>query len=221
MMTTKKSSIDIYAEIMEQQKQRLEQAHKRQGEKIIYGDHQSKLLQERIMFYNKMLDQQSVGDSLFVDSSIISPYYPPSSAPLDLLRQIHPQSLELEIHHHGSYLMLKNLIQPVKIAGVIISLMKDEIDTMVMTTHHNDDIERFSMGGFYVIKEPYFTIMSDGSCCVRVDHVTDMVRIPDEDERVLRNPRWNATGVSSTPLMWKEEGNKAMENGRIHDAVTT
>jgi hypothetical protein len=217
---TKNSSTGIYAKLMEQQKQRLEQAHKRQGEFLTLGDQQSKLLQDRLLLYIEMLDHQSIGDSLLVDSSIISPYYAPSSTPLARLKQLHPRDLQLETHHRGFYLMLRNLKHLVKIAGVIISLMEDEFNNMVMTSHHSDDIERFSIGGFYVIKEPYFTIMSDGNYSVRVDHVTDMVRIPDEDGRVLRNPRWNATGASLTPHILKEEGNKAMGNGRIHDAIT-
>lgn len=210
----KKGNTELYAALIERQKERLDNARRRQGEHPTDSKAPSELVQSHLRAFNWMLEKKPARDTFFSDSSAIAPYYPPSITSIDHLEKMQIKNLQLETHHRGFYLMLAASMHPVKIAGVIISLMRDEANAMVMSSHHHEDAEGVSLGGVFIIKEPYFTITSDGDYCVRVDHVTDMIHISAGHERVplILRPD-SATGFLSPPD-WRDEGNLAMGKGK-------
>jgi hypothetical protein len=204
-----------YVYLMEQQKILLEKAHRRQGERPTDGRTQSQLVQDQMRAWNYVKQKKPTGFDFVLDSSIIAPYYAPSTASVRRLKKISPKDLQLETHHRGFYLMLEASLLPVNLAGAVIALMRDEAQTMVMTTHYYEDAKNLSLGGLFIIKEPYFTITSEGHYCVRVDHVTDIIRlVPGKDDSYISRKLLAPPG-------FKEEGNKMMGAGMYADAAVT
>ena len=192
---------------MEGQRERLDKALRRQGERPTDSKETSELIGAHIDASARWIEKKLCGDTFILDSSIIAPYYPPSTAPLDCLRKLCIKDLQLETHHRGYYLMLKTFMCAYKIAGASISLMRDENENMVPASHHFEDTENVKFGCLIVIKEPYFTIASDGNYYLRVDHVTDIVQLPHQHQ--LTPLKFRERSLDSE--LWKQKGNKSME----------
>lgn len=199
------------AELLERQKERLDDARRRKGEIPIDSKRPKELIESHERASKWLSEKKSPGDTFIVDSSIIAPYYPPSTASPDCLAEMHIKDLQLETHHRGSCLLLMTYMKPIKVAGVIISLMRDEAYDMVITSHHYEDAENLNLGDIFMIKEPYFTITSDGDYCVRVDHVTDMLRVSPLYHRVSSKLRLQVGDTFTTTSDWKRKGDWEMK----------
>ena len=69
-----------------------------------------------------------------------------------------------------------------------------------------------------IIKEPYFKVIGDGEYGLRVDHVSDLVRIELCDKRVPRQWTPRVVDLDKTDD-WKLEGNEAMGTEQYWVAV--
>lgn len=78
--------------------------------------------------------------------------------------------------------------------------------------------EIIQSGDVCIIKEPYFKVMSDGGYGLRVDHVSDIVWLAPNDDRVplAWQPRINEVKEAGK---LKEEGNAALKSGKLHTAI--
>lgn len=217
---TSTSNIEVYANLIEGQKELFYNALRQRGKYSGDDREPSDLRQNDVRAYKWTAKDKPFGDALVLDSSIVAPYYPPSVTPLERLKKICIKDLQVETHHHGTYLMLAASMSPYKIAGVTISLLRDEANATITVSHHYEDAETFTSGHIFIIKEPYFTITSDGDYSVRVDHITDLFQISDQDERVPLTLRRSAAISSLISADWKHEGDIEMGKGRFPDAVS-
>lgn len=52
-----------------------------------------------------------------------------------------------------------------------------------------------------------------------MEHVSDVVWLPREDSRVPPTWRTQDDAIVKTAKQWKDSGNKALETGKLHEAV--
>lgn len=208
---TENASTELYATLLERQKERLHDAFRRKGELPTNKKEPGELIQSHSSAAEGISEKKPPGDTFAVDSSIIAPYYPPSKTPPSRLVKIPLGSLRLETHHRGSYLILATHMCPIEIAGVVISIMRDEHHDLVMTSHHYENAESLYLGGVFIIREPYFTITAAGDYCVRVDHVTDMMPVCPTFYIVPLNLRRRGDASPRTVSDWKHEGDRNMQ----------
>lgn len=156
-----------------------------------------------------------------IHSSIVAAPYLPSIASLDILKPIYIKDLRIGIHHRGTYLIIRSLTEPKRITAVMAVVEDENRDAISLQLYHQldenirPDSSIIAKGDVLLIKEPFFKLMSDGEYGLRVDHVSDVMRI---DARHKLWPKgWiplHKFSPSKTANEWKEKGNADM--GRKH-----
>jgi hypothetical protein len=71
--------------------------------------------------------------------------------------------------------------------------------------------------GVYVVKEPFFHISRCGDYVIRVDHPSDIVWLPDNDDRVPSV--WRDQVRGKTVKDWRLEGTAAFQAGCYREAI--
>jgi hypothetical protein len=160
-----------------------------------------------------------------VQTSFIPPAYLPCTTPLVELRRISIRELRLETHHRGTYLMVRAMTPPNRMTGIMI-LVEDESDHAVMLQIYQQDNEEtraakdiVDAGTVMILKEPFFKVMASGEYGLRVDHLSDIVKVDEYDPR--RPARWCPrvldTGLSAVVL--KNRGNEAVREENYWRAI--
>lgn len=67
------------------------------------------------------------------------------------------------------------------------------------------------VGGVCIVKEPYFKTMSNGMYAIQIDHVTDIIWLAQDDERIPLCWALRASDVQETAKELKEQGNAALQ----------
>ena len=75
------------------------------------------------------------------------------------------------------------------------------------------------MKGVYIVKEPYYKLMSDGDYGMRVDHVSDLISLSSVDDRVPSCWRAAISESRKTANELKQEGNQALIAGKMYEAA--
>jgi hypothetical protein len=145
--------------------------------------------------------------------------------PFSQLTKIMLRDLLLETHHRGRYLIVRTLTKPTRFDGVVI-VVEDELGDAGLVdlynqvgtrVHEETEAGDLPPTGVYVLKEPFFHISQRGEYVVRADHVSDVVWLPDNDERVP--PAWSAEVRHKTPDDWRREGLTAFHAGYYRQAI--
>lgn len=211
-----------YAEMMKLQEKTLLEAKKRKGERPC--DRKS-----REHTYNKfMVHLLATGfaeDRHQVHSSFVPPAYPPCTTPVDELRHIAINQLQLETHHRGTYLLLRSITPPNRMTAIMAVMEDENSDVMMVQLYQQEDegnraaVDIVNVGTILLIKEPYFKVMGDGEYGLRVDHLSDVIHIKEDDAGSPKawQPRLVEIGNSVESL--KAKGNLSMEKSRYWDAI--
>ena len=108
----------------------------------------------------------------------------------------------------------------------IMTIVEDEReDGMVLQLYHQDDKQDqpatsiIKQDDVFIVKEPYFRVMADGNYGLRVDHVSDFVRIDPCDKRVPIQWAPRVIDLDNTANDWKLKGNDALKLEQYRDAV--
>jgi hypothetical protein len=177
----------------------------------------------------KMMSAQ-VGDSYRsgIRTTMVPPPYHPCVLPYAALRKVGVRELRLETHHRGNYLLVRTLTPPWKVAGIGTIIEDESGDAMQLQLYHQlrphapqeTDEMLIPAGCVLVVKEPYFKVTGDGGYGIRVDHVSDIVWLAMDDERIPSN--WGTTVIprDRESEYWKKEGNAAFKVGNYREAVT-
>lgn len=158
-------------------------------------------------------------------SSFLPPPYPPSIASLEQLTAIFIEDLRLGVHHRGSDLLIRSITAPNRMTAVM-NIVEDEKDDVLMMHLYQQPDESvrptssiITLGDTFVIKEPFYKIMGDGEYGLRIDHVSDLVRI--DPHHNLWPKVWTPRSYyfERTVDAWKQEGNAAMGKRCHWDAI--
>ncbi|KXJ88455.1 TPR domain protein [Microdochium bolleyi] len=143
--------------------------------------------------------------------------YGPCVRPASELEPIMIADMQLETHHRGKRVALRVLTPPDRMTAVM-AIVEDEQGTAVLLQSYYQPAEAvvpadeiMRAGDVFIVKEPFFKTATDGSYTVRVDHLGDLIRLADGDERI---PRPWARRANATQLVSKDmrlQGNAAVQ----------
>ncbi|KAL9044992.1 MAG: hypothetical protein Q9214_001912 [Letrouitia sp. 1 TL-2023] len=216
------SHIGQWMQLLLRQKAALEAASKRQGQRPKDRKSRSQLIHEFMLTFASTTTMTKKKDRHTIHQSWVAPPYPPSVASFGILKKCYLNELRLETHHRGFYVLLRVTTPPVTMTA-IMTILEDERDDGVMFQLYQQEDEDHRHGEMIIepqrvciVKEPYFKIMNDGGYGIRVDHVSDVIWLSSDDERIPLGWRVRITEINKTAETLKEEGNLALKAGKLH-----
>lgn len=222
------SNFDHSLELLARQKKLLQAASKRQGERPRDRKPRTKAIEGHMMTFLSLNMRGLVhadGGNHMIHSSFITSPYLPSVASFKDLKKVLLKDLRLETHHRGSYLLLRAVTPPVRMTA-IMSIMEDETDDVVMFQLYQQEDEEIRRArdivrdkAVCIIKEPYYKVTADGDYGLRIDHVSDVIWLHENDEKVPSQWRPQISQLDKTADEWKREGNDAMKAEKFTDAI--
>lgn len=155
--------------------------------------------------------------------SFFPPAYPPCTRPFSELKKAMLNDLLLETHHRDSYLLLRS-VTPSYRDNAVFSIVEDESeDVMLLELYYQDrqrDVEDIVKEGMVlVVKEPYLRPDANGGHGVRVDHLSDLIRLPEYDERIPDAWRSDGSDLQLSADSWKAKGNEYFNSRRYDNAI--
>lgn len=208
-----------YFEILVKQQKALKDAMARQGQRPKDFKCPQELIQQLMMrvLMQKMMEFDPQNNTKhFISTSFLPIPYGPSVTPLDELQPIHIKNLRLETHHRGSYLLVRALTPPDRITA-IMAVVEDENAVAIQLQLYQQPDENLRpatsvimKNDVFLIKEPYLKTTSDGGYGLRVDHVSDAIRLGAFHDMVPEKWKPTVMNISKTADDWKQEGNEEM-----------
>ena len=211
-----------YTQLIGAQSRTLQSAKKRQGQR----PRDRKTRQDAYAnFMLALMLRENKQQGYNVHSSFIPPSYLPCITPVAQLRPIAIRDLQLETHHRGTYLLLRSITQPSRMTA-IMALMEDENRDVIMLQLYQQEDEDIreatnivSVGTILLVKEPYFKVMVDGEYGLRVDHISDVIHVNEDDAKIPEALRPQLTEIERSAESLKIKGNMAMRESRYWDAI--
>ncbi|KAL9077334.1 MAG: hypothetical protein Q9157_003370 [Trypethelium eluteriae] len=220
------ADLEQYTQLMSRQRLTLQKAKARQGQRP--RDRRSRQDAYSKFMLSLMLSGRQRDDRHLIHTSLIPPSYHPCIAPLAELRPAAIRDLQLEIHHRGTYLLLRSITPPQRMTA-IMALMEDKKDDVVLLQLYQQEDEIsleatkiVNIGTILLVKEPYFKVMGDGEYGLRVDHVSDVVHLKEGNTMIPDEwrPRLIEIETTGTAESLKLRGNAAVGEHRYRDAIT-
>ena len=213
-----------WLQLLQKQKATLQAASKRKGERPKDRKSRGQLFDEFMVRYVATKMNLARSEHL-MHLSFIAPPYQPCVASLTELKKIWIKDLQLETHHRGFYALLKVITPPTTMTAVM-AVMEDETGdgvTLQLYQQRDDEYRKgeevVQVNKACIIKEPYFKVMSDGRYGLRVDHVSDIVWLPSDDDRLPLAWQPRITELEKDADALKNEGNAALKAGELHQAI--
>ena len=218
------SHVHRFMKLVETQKAALQAASKRKGERPKDRKSRDQLVNEFMSQYIT-IKMTLARNEHQIHQSFIAPPYQPSVASLADLKKLLLKDLRLETHHRGFYALLRVETPPITMTAVI-SIVEDENRDGVklqLYQQKDDDYRKgeevVQMKHVCIVKEPYFKTMNDGCYGLRVDHVSDIIWLSPDDDRIPLNWRSQVTELEKDAEDLKVTGNGALKVGKVHQAV--
>ncbi|PFH59061.1 hypothetical protein XA68_12879 [Ophiocordyceps unilateralis] len=192
-----------------------ERALRRKGQSV--HDHPSP---EEIIF-GFMLTRARTFMCHFRDKSIamslVPAPYAACSRSFTELTPIMISDMRLETHHRGSKTLLR-VCTPENRITAVMAIVEDEQGTAALLQLYYQPEETdvpveciLKPGHVCLVKEPYFKCANDGTYSIRVDHVSDIIWLENNDEKIPKE--WRKASVpsnSSLSLSYRYQGNEAV-----------
>ncbi|KAF3934910.1 hypothetical protein ABW19_dt0205878 [Dactylella cylindrospora] len=197
-----------------------ENAKKLKGQKILYNIPREDLI--RNLRRRKKADEGCVMSKATFDSAevYVEPY-PPSIEKIEDLEKMHIDDLRMEVKHSGRIIFLKTICDAKRLTSVTTIVEDDHgqaTQLQVFNASRTRSLQEFlPKGQLLLIKEPSYKMSSTGTPSIRVDHLSDMILLAD-DELPVPNA-WKTEEVPRGADMYKEIGNQALDSGRIREAI--
>ncbi|KAL9105021.1 MAG: hypothetical protein Q9163_000118 [Psora crenata] len=219
------SHVGQWVQVLEKQKVALQAAIKRKGERPKDRRSRSQIIQEFMLQSVRTTIMCRMKDHQMIHQSWVAAPYPPSVAPLRSLKKLYLKDLYLETHHRGFYVLLRVATPPSTMTAVM-AVMEDEKEDGVLFQLFQQEDEAHRPGEAVVqiqrvciVKEPYFKVTNDGGYGLRVDHVSDIIWLSRDNERIPRGWRAPISEFEKTAETLKEEGNLALKTGKLSVAI--
>lgn len=204
-------------------KQTLKEAKKREGE-LPQDRMPREYAYNQFMDTYKSLKRNQAGGHFMIYSSFIPPAYYPCTTPVAELKSITIDELLLETHHRGTYILLRCFTPPHLTTAVMVLAEDKNDDVVSLQIYQQEDEETRSatdvanLGHVLLVKEPYYKIMSDGEYGLRVDHLSDIVRLRITDDRIPSDWQPRVIEVQSADEL-KQKGNSAIKEGKFWESI--
>jgi hypothetical protein len=109
----------------------------------------------------------------------------------------------------------------------IMVLVEDDLADVVMLQMYQQEAEKtreagdiVNVGTILLLKEPYFKVMASGEYGLRVDHLSDVVYLNNDDPRVPETWRPRILPAECSAQSLKSNGNIAVGEGKYWKAIT-
>jgi tetratricopeptide (TPR) repeat protein len=105
--------------------------------------------------------------------------------------------------------------------GVMVIVEDEKGDVLLVQLYHQEEDEAEDVlveGMVLILKEPYLKLMSDGNYGLRVDHLSDVVFLSANDDRIPSSWR-RELAESGTALTWKTKGNNHFNKSAYRSAI--
>lgn len=223
MNTHDVSDTPQYLQLLLKQKQNLRDAQLHKGKRPEGRKSREEII-NRFML-QLLMRQVRANEKFSLRSSFLPPAYTPCVSPFQDLTKVMIKDLLLESHHRGTYLLLRTVTPPTRMTA-IMSIVEDENkDVLTLQLYHRgEENERamednLSEGTVLIVREPYFKMMSDGDCGLRVDHLSDAMPLSMYDERIPS--RWKSKLIDGniSANSWKMKGNNYFNKSNYHAAI--
>ncbi|KAF3067402.1 Protein unc-45 like protein B [Daldinia childiae] len=210
------SDSEKHIAFIKQSKENAERARLRKGEKPRDHPPRSALVSQFLM---KLFHSAGVSDIMNhkLYTSQVPPYYPPCIHPAQDLKPLMISEMMLEIHHRGSYALVRVLTPPDRMTAVM-AIVEDEEGTAVLLQLYNQPEESkvakeniLKARDICIIKEPFFKVTNSGSYSLRVDHVSDIIWLEDTDNRIPLEWRNRFISLDESSEDIRKEGNEAVQ----------
>ena len=149
--------------------------------------------------------------------------YVPSSMPLNKLKKVLVTDLRLESVHEGCVLILKILGDTIR-RDAIKNVVQDErgnVERLQVYFGSSQDHPRSILpkDRTIAVKEPYYSLNTDGRYAIRIDHPSDILVLPIGSESVPRALQSPDDGRKLNAKEWRLEGNSAFGRKDYRRAV--
>ncbi|CAH0004316.1 unnamed protein product [Clonostachys byssicola] len=218
------SDMPEFIETLQRQKENLRRAQAQKGKKPEFMIPRF-LLVAQFRHQNMAQQQKYSNGQCHFKTSFLPAAYPPSTESLDKLKKVMIKDLCLELHHEGTFLVVRSITPPNRLTGILTAI-EDENDHVVTLQLYNQEEETerpadelIGEGTVVMLKNPYLKTTSDGSYGLRVDHLSDIVRLERHDERVPSKWRINLYDDNKNALFWKNLGNEFFGNAQYRAAI--
>ena len=212
-----------YTELIDRQKQTLQEAKKRQGQRP--HDRKSREHTYSKFMVALMLSGNRAQKHL-LQSSFIPPAYLPCSTPMTELRAVVIKDLQLETHHRGTCLLLRSITPPSRMTAIMAVMEDVNGDVVMLQLYQQEDegnraaADIVNVGTILLVKEPYFKVMGDGEYGLRVDHLSDVTYLKRDDARIPKAWQPRLIEIERSAESLKIKGNSSMMESRYWDAIT-
>ena len=203
----------------------LKEAEVRKGQKPL-----NKLQRSQFIFEYNLKNRGAPGEvgsagsgEHMVGINIAYNEHSPCIVPFATLEKKFIDDLRLEIAHRGSYIMLRAVVNPKRYVSVT-TIAEDENGEVELVQIYNQDDRRspanvMPEGQVFIVKEPYFKTTSEGGTSIRVDHVSDIIFLDGEDERIPEKWRPRIKLLARGSLDWKDDGNRFYKRKQYFEAA--
>jgi hypothetical protein len=190
MDTCDVSGSSQYIQLLVKQKEFLNAAKARQGERPKDRKSRKELVNNFVIQHTIQQIKQSKRDNTLIYTSFVPPPYPPCIAPLEKLKQMFIKDLQLETHHCGNYLLVKSITPLNRITAIIAIVVDEKEDAIVLQLYQQDEKSNqpatsiIKQGNIFLVKEPYFKVIANREYRLRIDHLSDIICIKARDKRL-------------------------------------
>ncbi len=215
------SATPQYAQSLVDRRRHLQDAQARKGQRPARMPRTQVIVQFQLQLMRPSVRQHE----LEVKTSFVPPPYPPCVEPFSNLKKTMIDDLLLETHHRGTYLLVRS-VTPQDWMTAVMAIVEDEKGDVLMVQmyHQKDNADSrtediISVGGVLILKEPYLKQMSDGNYGLRVDHLSDVLFLAENDERIPSGWQREPAEQNRTALAWKTEGNSHFKRSAYRSAI--
>jgi len=218
-----------YWQTFQKQRESLKRANERQGQRP--NDRKSK--EEAYLQFMMSLKQFTAmkekekenKQSHVMLLSVVPPAYLPCTTPLAQLTPTAIRHLRLETHHRGTYLMLRVITPPNRMAAIIVIAEDDQNDVSILQLYQQDreDVREATdvvdVGTILLVKEPYYKVTAMGDYSLRVDHVSDIVHVDKNDSKIPKAWRPRIHDGEESAELFKTRGDSAIKERKYWLAI--
>ncbi|KAJ3941758.1 uncharacterized protein N0V96_008472 [Colletotrichum fioriniae] len=185
------SNVGDFASVMERLQAAAERAGRRKGQ--VPHDHPPPdMLVIQFMLARSMHISRPAAPSggSNIATTQIPPAYPPCVHPVNELQPLPISKMRLEEDHRGKLVIVRTMT-PTDQINAIMAIAEDKAGTAVLLQLYNQPDHRVVQpddilpeGSICLIKDPFLKATTDGKYSLRVDHIDDIILLPEGDERI-------------------------------------
>jgi hypothetical protein len=167
--------------------------------------------------------QGKVGSTL--RTSFIPYAYSPCFRSILDLQKVMIKDLLLETHHREKYIMVRSITPADRMTAVMAIVEDENGDVMMLQLYYQEDENTrpaediLGEGTILIVKEPYLKLMSDGDYGLRIDHPSDLIYLPNDDERIPSCWQLRVKKLVASAEQLRMQGNYYFKASNYHAAI--